>query len=84
MEEEILLDPERLAHAVAAGGLLASVLGVFLAPFLAKRFGKKRAMIALFSVSVVTSMLPISARLLGLMPPNGSKPVMRTEAIGRS
>jgi len=58
---------------LAAGGLLASVLGVFLAPFLAKRFGKKQAMIGLFSTSVFTSMLPIGGRLLGLMPPNGSK-----------
>jgi Na+/melibiose symporter-like transporter len=58
---------------LAAGGLLASVIGVFLAPYLAKRFGKKQAMIALFSTSVVTSMLPIGARLIGIMPPNGSK-----------
>jgi Na+/melibiose symporter-like transporter len=58
---------------LAAGGLLASVIGVFLAPYLAKRFGKKQAMIALFSISVVTSMLPIGARLIGIMPPNGTK-----------
>ena len=58
---------------LASGGLLASIIGVFLAPFLAKRFGKKRAMISLFSVSVVTSMLPIGGRLLGVMPANGSK-----------
>jgi Na+/melibiose symporter-like transporter len=58
---------------LAAGGLLASVIGVFLAPYLAKRFGKKRAMIALFSTSMVTSMLPIGARLIGIMPPNGTK-----------
>jgi Na+/melibiose symporter-like transporter len=58
---------------LAAGGLLASVIGVFLAPYLAKRFGKKQAMIALFSTSVVTSMLPIGARLIGIMPPNGTK-----------
>jgi Na+/melibiose symporter-like transporter len=57
---------------LAAGGLLASILGVFLAPYLAKRFGKKQAMIGLFSVSVFTSMLPIGGRLLGVMPPNGS------------
>lgn len=57
---------------LAAGGLLASIAGVFLAPFLARRFGKKRAMIGLFSTSVFTSMLPIGARLIGIMPPNGS------------
>ena len=57
---------------LAAGGLLASIVGVFLAPFLAQRFGKKQAMIGLFSISVFTSMLPIGGRLLGIMPPNGS------------
>lgn len=57
---------------LAAGGLLASVVGVFLAPFLARRFGKKQAMIGLFSTSVFTSMLPIGGRLIGIMPPNGS------------
>jgi Na+/melibiose symporter-like transporter len=58
---------------LAAGGLLASVIGVFLAPFLAKRFGKKQAMIGLLSTSVFTSTLPIGGRLLGIMPPNGSR-----------
>jgi GPH family glycoside/pentoside/hexuronide:cation symporter len=58
---------------LAAGGLLASIVGVFLAPFLARRFGKKQAMIGLFSTSVFTSMLPIGGRLLGIMPPNGSR-----------
>jgi len=58
---------------LAAGGLLSSVIGVFLAPYLAKRFGKKQAMIALFSTSVFTSMLPIGGRLLGIMPANGTK-----------
>jgi Na+/melibiose symporter-like transporter len=57
---------------LAAGGLAASVIGVFLAPFLAKRFGKKQAMIGLFSTSVFTSLLPIGGRLLGIMPPNGT------------
>lgn len=57
---------------LAAGGLAASVIGVFLAPFLAKRFGKKQAMIGLFSTSVFTSMLPIGGRLLGIMPANGT------------
>ncbi|HEY2754028.1 MFS transporter [Phenylobacterium sp.] len=57
---------------LASGGLLASVIGVFLAPFLAQRFGKKRAMLGLLSVSVFAGLLPISGRLLGIMPPNGS------------
>lgn len=58
---------------LAAGGLLASVVGVFLAPFLSRRFGKKRAMIGLLGLSVFAGLLPISGRLLGIMPPNGTR-----------
>ena len=57
---------------LASGGLLASVIGVFLAPYLSRRFGKKQAMLGLLGFSVFAGLLPISGRLLGLMPPNGS------------
>jgi Na+/melibiose symporter-like transporter len=36
------------------------------------RFGKKPAMIGLSAISLVTSIIPISLRLIGVMPPNGS------------
>jgi Na+/melibiose symporter-like transporter len=51
---------------------LGSLLAVFLAPPLAKRFGKKPAMIGLFSFSVITAAGPLFLRLIGVMPPNGS------------
>jgi glycoside/pentoside/hexuronide:cation symporter, GPH family len=54
------------------GGLMASVIGVFLAPAIAKRFGKKQAMIGLLYFSVFCGLIPISGRLLGIMPFNGS------------
>lgn len=54
------------------GGLMASVIGVFVAPAIAKRFGKKQAMIGLLYFSVFCGLIPISGRLLGIMPPNGS------------
>ena len=57
---------------LASGGLLASVIGVFLAPYLSRRFGKKQAMLGLLGSSVFAGLLPISGRLLGIMPPNGS------------
>jgi Na+/melibiose symporter-like transporter len=57
---------------LASGGLLASVIGVFLAPYLSRRFGKKQAMLGLLGSSVFAGLLPISGRLLGVMPPNGS------------
>jgi glycoside/pentoside/hexuronide:cation symporter, GPH family len=58
---------------LASGGLLASVIGVFAAPWISRRFGKKRAMIALFMASLLVQLTPISLRLLGVMPPNGSR-----------
>jgi len=65
------LEPQQIGP-LASGGLLASVVGVFLAPYLAGRFGKKRAMLGLLGFSVFAGLLPISGRLLGIMPPNGS------------
>ena len=65
------LKPQMIA-VLAPGGLLASVIGVFLAPALSKAFGKKRAMIYLLSASVFAGLVPITGRLLGFMPPNGS------------
>jgi GPH family glycoside/pentoside/hexuronide:cation symporter len=57
---------------LASGGLLASVIGIVLAPVISRRFGKKEAMLGLFTVSVITSMLPIGGWLLGIIPANGS------------
>jgi glycoside/pentoside/hexuronide:cation symporter, GPH family len=63
--------PQQIGPLVS-GAVLASVIGVFLAPATAKRFGKKRAMIGLFLISMLTSWAPITARLVGVMPPNGT------------
>jgi GPH family glycoside/pentoside/hexuronide:cation symporter len=65
------LKPQMIGPLVS-GGVLASVVGVFAAPAISRRVGKKGAMITLFSASLVTSLLPISARLLGIMPANGT------------
>jgi len=54
---------------VAIGGLLASVIGIVVAPMISRRFGKKGAMLGLFTVSVFTSMIPIGGWLLGLFHP---------------
>lgn len=52
---------------VALGGLLASVIGIVVAPVISRRFGKKGAMLGLFTVSVFTSMIPIGGWLLGVI-----------------
>ncbi|MGH7024580.1 MAG: MFS transporter [Caulobacteraceae bacterium] len=62
-------------------GAIGSLLAVFLAPPLAKRFGKKPAMIGLFSFSVITAAGPLFLRLVGVMPPNGSPWILPILAI---
>jgi Na+/melibiose symporter-like transporter len=62
----------QLIGLLVSGGVLASVIGVFAAPAISRWLGKKEAMVALFSTSLVTTLLPISARLIGVMPANGS------------
>ena len=62
-------------------GSLGSLLAVFLAPPLARRFGKKPAMIGLFSFSVITAAGPLFLRLIGVMPPNGSPWILPILAV---
>jgi len=54
---------------VALGGVLASIIGITAAPLISRRFGKKRAMLGLLSISVITSMIPIGGWLLGIFQP---------------
>ena len=65
------LSPQ-MVGVLTLAGLPAVMVGAALAPIVSRRFGKKTTMIALFAVSLVTSLLPIGLRLLGAMPPNGS------------
>ena len=57
---------------IAIAGVAASFAGVALAAPASKLLGKKKAMLTLFTISVVTGALPQLLRLLGLMPANGS------------
>jgi Na+/melibiose symporter-like transporter len=65
------LVPSQLA-AILPVASLGSVIAVFAAPPLSRRFGKKRTMIGVFTGSTLASLTPMSLKLLGLMPPNGS------------
>jgi Na+/melibiose symporter-like transporter len=59
----------------AVMGLLAVVgtlAGVFSAPLLSRLLDKKRTMITVFTLSVFTGVVPVTLRLLGVLPPNGS------------
>jgi Na+/melibiose symporter-like transporter len=57
---------------LAVGTIGAGLLGAVLAPLFANRFGKRRAVIGVLVASVLTSVVPVALRLVGLMPPNGS------------
>ena len=63
------LTPAQISY-LAGIALFAAFLGVGLAPAIAKRFGKKHSMIALFMVSLFTATAPLGLRLLGVLPAN--------------
>jgi Na+/melibiose symporter-like transporter len=50
----------------------ASIIGVIAAPLLTRMLDKKRTMITVFTLSVFTGVIPVTLRLLGVLPPNGS------------
>jgi Na+/melibiose symporter-like transporter len=50
----------------------SSVIAVLVAPFLSRALGKKRTMLTVFTLAILGNTIPVSLRLLGLMPPNGS------------
>jgi len=77
------LQPGQLAVLLPLA-LLGSVIAVFAAPPLSRRFGKKGVMIGLFTAGTVINLTPMTLKLLGLMPPNGSPaifPILATVAI---
>jgi GPH family glycoside/pentoside/hexuronide:cation symporter len=50
----------------------AGIVGIVAAPVLSRRLDKKRTMITVFTLSIFTGVVPVSLRLLGLAPLNGS------------
>jgi len=65
------LTPAQMSY-LAMAALVAAFAGVFLAPALSRRFGKKPAMIGVFFASLFASITPIALRLIGIAPPNGT------------
>ncbi|MGD0142035.1 MAG: MFS transporter [Rhizomicrobium sp.] len=57
---------------LAIGILLAAALAFAVALPLSRRFGKKHAAMVLFAFSLVVGAIPLSLRLLGAFPANGS------------
>jgi glycoside/pentoside/hexuronide:cation symporter, GPH family len=55
----------------------AGFVGIVLAPYGARMFGKKYACIITFFLAIFSTTVPITLRLLGVMPPNSSPWVLR-------
>ena len=53
-------------------GVLASIIGVTLAPIIAGKIGKRYAAITMFFGAVIALLLPIGLRIIGVMPANGT------------
>ena len=77
------LQPQQIAG-ITFMSAFGALIAVIVAPVLSRRLGKKMTMITLFSVSTVVSLIPMSLKLLGLMPPNTSPwvfPILVMDAI---
>ncbi len=57
---------------LATGTLIATVAGVFIAPVVAARIGKRNTAITFVIVSTLAGVGPVLLRLFGLMPANGT------------
>jgi GPH family glycoside/pentoside/hexuronide:cation symporter len=61
------LKPQQIALLLPLG-VVGSAIAVVLAPILSKRLGKKMTMITFFTFSTIVSLIPLSLKLMGLMP----------------
>jgi Na+/melibiose symporter-like transporter len=64
--------PPQAISAFVIAALPAAIFGSALTPLVSKWFGKKAAMIGLFAITIVTSLAPMTFKLLGVFPPTGS------------
>jgi len=56
---------------ITLSSICAPLIAIPLGPFIAKKFGKKRAVLWNFFASVFIGIIPLSLRLVGILPPNG-------------
>jgi glycoside/pentoside/hexuronide:cation symporter, GPH family len=57
---------------LATMSVIGGFIGVFLAPFVSRWLGKKWGAVAVFAAAVCVHITPVSLRLLGLAPENGT------------
>lgn len=68
------LTPAQLAYLPIAG-MIAALLGIIIGPWITRMFGKKKGGMLMFAALIVVSITPVSLRLIGVMPPNGTQTV---------
>ena len=64
--------------------VLAPIGGTLLSPWLARKLGKKPAVMTAYFLSLFVGIAPMTLRLLGLLPPNGSPiilPLLIVDAV---
>ena len=66
------LTPAQMSY-LAIASLFSAFAGVALAPAIARRFGKKPAMIGVFFASLLVGIIPVILRLMALAPANGTR-----------
>jgi Na+/melibiose symporter-like transporter len=57
---------------ISSAGFLAPFLAILGSQLLSKRYGKKQTALGVLIAAVVVFLTPVSLRLIGLFPPNGS------------
>lgn len=59
----------------------ATLVGTFLVAPFATRFGKRRAIVIVYTLAFVNGVGPVAARLLGWLPPNGTDAIVAIVAV---
>jgi glycoside/pentoside/hexuronide:cation symporter, GPH family len=57
---------------LSSAGLIAPIIAVLSSTWLSKRYGKKHTALGVLVAAVVVFLIPVSLRLIGFFPPNGS------------
>ena len=74
----------RQVSAITGSVGITPLIAFLSAPFLARRMGKKPAIVSTFALASLFGIAPIGLRLLGLLPPNGDPvilPVLVVDAL---
>ena len=66
---------------LSLAGIAGMIVAVLTAPFLARALGKKLTMITVFTLSTVIGLTPLTLKLLGYMPANGTPWVLPILAV---